>query len=150
MLIVENWPLPRRRRFRKPAPPRPHPPHPHRTTRPADILPRAQFFLSRLDGNLGLYLGLTGQTIDGVAAYYAGYATHFVPGDRLQALEARLAELEAGASTSQINAAINEFVADKKELEAAGKYELVGVVRKAIDVSPAGCCVALPRRGDLS
>ena len=111
------------------------PPPPPRPRHPANPASHPQFFLSRLDGNLGLYLGLTGQTIDGAGAYFSGFATHFVPGDRLQALEARLAELEANATTGQINTAINEFVADKKELQAAGKYELVDVVRKAIDVS---------------
>jgi len=108
-------------------------------------LSRSQFFLARLDGNLGLYLGLTGQTIDGVSAFYSGYATHFVPGDRLQALEARLAELEQNSTTGQINQAINEFVADAAEMQVAGKYELVGVVRKAIDVSKDTSGVARTR-----
>lgn len=107
----------------------PHPPSHHLSL---------QFFLSRLDGNLGLYLGLTAHTIDGVSAFFAGYATHFVPSDRLGALEARLAELDQSATSKQIDAAISEFVADPKELAAAGQFKLVGLVRKAIDVSGAG------------
>ena len=51
----------------------------------------ASFFLPRLPGALGLYLGLTGTRLVGADAVHAGLATHFVPREKLAALDARLA-----------------------------------------------------------
>jgi enoyl-CoA hydratase len=39
----------------------------------------ASFFLPRLPGKLGLYLGLTGTRMKGADAVHAGLATHFCP-----------------------------------------------------------------------
>ncbi|KAI9485455.1 MAG: ClpP/crotonase-like domain-containing protein [Benjaminiella poitrasii] len=85
------------------------------------------FFLSRLDGQLGTYLGLTGKRLKGVDVLYAGIATHFVPSSRLPALEARLAELDH-ATHDIINNAIEEFSEDISE-----PFSLAGETRKAID-----------------
>ncbi|KAK4053817.1 3-hydroxyisobutyryl-CoA hydrolase [Microbotryomycetes sp. JL201] len=94
----------------------------------------ANFFLGRLDGHLGEYLGVTGQNLKGKAALFAGFASHYVPSERLGALEARLSELEQGASKDVVNAAIEEFVADEQELATAEPaYDLVGAKRRAID-----------------
>ncbi|ANS62250.1 hypothetical protein SLINC_0026 [Streptomyces lincolnensis] len=43
----------------------------------------ASYFLPRLPGAIGMYLGLTGQRIDAADVLYAGLATHFVPADLL-------------------------------------------------------------------
>jgi enoyl-CoA hydratase len=48
------------------------------------------FVLPRLPGALGMYLGLTGTRLAGADAVHAGIATHFVPGDALPALRARI------------------------------------------------------------
>lgn len=48
------------------------------------------FFLPRLPGALGMYLGLTGARMSGADAVHAGFATHFVPADRLEALAAAI------------------------------------------------------------
>ncbi len=50
----------------------------------------ATFFLPRLPGALGLYLGLTGQRMTGADAVHAGLATHFVPRAKLPALRAAM------------------------------------------------------------
>ena len=49
------------------------------------------YFLPRLPGALGFYLGLTGARLSGADAVHAGLATHFVPRAGLAALEADLA-----------------------------------------------------------
>jgi len=49
------------------------------------------FFLPRLPGALGMYLGLTGARFRTADALYAGVATHFVPAVRREALVAALA-----------------------------------------------------------
>ena len=50
------------------------------------------FFLPRMAGALGLYLGLTGARLKTADALYAGVATHFVPAARREALLAAMAE----------------------------------------------------------
>lgn len=49
------------------------------------------YFLSRAPGEIGTYLGLTGQTIGAADAIYAGLADLFVPASELPALQALLA-----------------------------------------------------------
>lgn len=50
----------------------------------------ASYFLPRLGGFLGTYLGLTGARLSGADAVHAGLATAYVPGDRLADLAAAL------------------------------------------------------------
>ncbi len=52
----------------------------------------ASFFLPRLPGSLGMYLGLTGERVKGADAVSAGFATHFVPQAKLADLSMALAE----------------------------------------------------------
>ena len=57
----------------------------------------ATYFLPRLPGAMGTYLGLTGQRLTGADAVHAGLATHYVPRAALPALRAALAEHGASA-----------------------------------------------------
>ena len=57
-------------------------------------------FLTLCPGRIGLYLGLTGTRIGAADALYCGFATHFVPHDRLDALTATLAALGDGTDTA--------------------------------------------------
>mmetsp|Transcript_36268 Transcript_36268/g.77342 ORF Transcript_36268/g.77342 Transcript_36268/m.77342 type:complete len:429 (-) Transcript_36268:348-1634(-) len=50
------------------------------------------WFLPRLPGKLGLYLGLTGARLRGRDTVTAGVATHFVASERVEAVEALLLE----------------------------------------------------------
>jgi enoyl-CoA hydratase/carnithine racemase len=70
------------------------------------------YFLSRLPGQLGMYLGLTGETIHAVDALYVGLADVFVPSEQLPSL------LDMLASTAERNAgeAIRTFAAPFREL----------------------------------
>jgi enoyl-CoA hydratase len=52
----------------------------------------ATFFLPRLPGQLGTYLGLTGARIHGADAVHAGFATQFTPRAELPQLAASLAQ----------------------------------------------------------
>ncbi|KAJ8655651.1 hypothetical protein O0I10_008740 [Lichtheimia ornata] len=87
------------------------------------------FFLSRLDGELGTYLGLTGKRLSAADAFYAGIATHYVPSSRIAALEARLSEIE-NPTHDVINTAIEEFSA---EMDQEPGFSLGGSIREAID-----------------
>ncbi|MEU5340442.1 enoyl-CoA hydratase/isomerase family protein [Streptomyces sp. NPDC020766] len=52
----------------------------------------ASYFLPRLPGAIGMYLGLTGHRLDAADALYTGLATHFVPRDGLDAVGDALAD----------------------------------------------------------
>jgi len=62
----------------------------------------ASYFLPRLPGALGMYLGLTGTRLKGADAVHAGFATHFVP-------QSLLADLAAALARDGV-AALAEFV----------------------------------------
>jgi enoyl-CoA hydratase len=53
------------------------------------------WFLSRLKGRLGQFLGLTGARLDGAECLWAGLATHYLPAASLVEVKARLAAGEA-------------------------------------------------------
>jgi len=55
------------------------------------------FFLPRLPGQLGIYLGLTGLRTTGADAVHAGFATHYVSRAKLPELSASLAEIGVAA-----------------------------------------------------
>jgi enoyl-CoA hydratase len=68
------------------------------------------FFLPRLAGELGLYLGLTGARLKAADALHAGVATHFVPAAERQALIETFARGEvAVANTSPGPAPLTEL-----------------------------------------
>ncbi|KAL4319397.1 hypothetical protein GQ457_18G003770 [Hibiscus cannabinus] len=55
----------------------------------------ASYFLSRLPGFFGEYVGLTGARLDGAEMLACGLATHFVPSAKLPMLEAALCEIDS-------------------------------------------------------
>ena len=48
--------------------------------------------LSRIGGRIGQFLALTGARLDGSESLWAGIATHYVPGEMLEELKARIVE----------------------------------------------------------
>ncbi len=67
------------------------------------------WLLSRAPGKIGAYFGLTGQTMNGPDAVYAGFADAVVPSDRLPALREALTQVPAGASSADMKAVIDGF-----------------------------------------
>ncbi|RKF73610.1 3-hydroxyisobutyryl-CoA hydrolase, mitochondrial [Golovinomyces cichoracearum] len=96
----------------------------------------ASFFLPRLNGSIGTYLALTGERLEGVNAFYAGVATHYVHSSSLYPLELRLAELRFKDYDSLeerldlIDSTIEEFVTG---LPHDQPMIISGERRKAID-----------------
>ena len=68
-------------------------------------------FLNRCPGRIGRYLGLTGARLGAADALYCGFATHFVPRDRVSELVEKLGGLawEAGRESEQIDAVLADF-----------------------------------------
>ncbi|TLS26476.1 hypothetical protein PpBr36_04489 [Pyricularia pennisetigena] len=96
----------------------------------------ASFFLPRLDGAIGTYLGLTGETLSGVNVFYTGIATHYMHSTTLPLLESRLAELRFNDYDSMqerlahITTAIEEYTTG---LPHDQPILLAGELRQAID-----------------
>ena len=126
----------------------------------------ATFFLPRLPGRLGAYLGLTGLRMQGADAVHAGLATHFVPRADLPALSQALAEDGPAAlgahgtplppfSLAPQRAAIDHcFGADSMSeivhrLEATGDAWATQTLAALRTVSPSALCWTLEalRRG---
>jgi enoyl-CoA hydratase len=68
----------------------------------------ATHFLPRCPGKSGLYLGLTGARIGAADAVFLGLGTHFLPSDRLQALDETLLAAEVASDAA---ATVDEVLA---------------------------------------
>ncbi|TFK30064.1 3-hydroxyisobutyryl-coenzyme A hydrolase isoform 1 [Coprinopsis marcescibilis] len=90
----------------------------------------ASYFLSRMDGQLGTYLALTGETLTGRAVFEHGLATHYIPSRRIPLLLERLAELER-PSLDVIDRTIEEMSCEPEANES--QSVLTGGVRAALD-----------------
>lgn len=94
------------------------------------------FFLPRLEGRIGTYLALTSERLQGVNAFYAGIATHYIDSSSLSNLTARLAELhfkdyeDMHSRLATIDTTIAEFDTGLPHDEP---MLIAGDLRKAID-----------------
>src|SRR5450631_2400930 len=64
------------------------------------------WLLSRSPGEIGSYFGLTGQTMNGPDAVYAGFADAVVPSGKLAALREALVNLRVDVSSTEVKATI--------------------------------------------
>jgi enoyl-CoA hydratase len=71
-------------------------------------------FLNRCPGQIGRYLGLTGARLGAADALYCGFATHFVPHDRVGELVDELGRVvwEAGGERERIDSTLTRFAKD--------------------------------------
>src|SRR6201998_3711197 len=67
------------------------------------------WLLSHSPGEIGTYFGLTGQTMNGPDAVYAGFADAVVSSDKLAALHETLVNLRAGVNYTDVKATIDQF-----------------------------------------
>jgi enoyl-CoA hydratase len=84
------------------------------------------WLLSRSPGEIGTYFGLTGQTMNGPDAVYAGFADAVVPSGKLPALREALTKVRAGATHADVKSLIDGFASG----ETAGP---VAALRPRID-----------------
>ncbi len=85
-------------------------------------------FLSRANGQLGTYLGVTGEMIGASDALYAGLADVFVPAAKLPALQA----LVIASSAGTLREAISRFAAPFASQADPGSSRLAGM-RESIE-----------------
>ncbi|MBS0307926.1 MAG: enoyl-CoA hydratase/isomerase family protein [Proteobacteria bacterium] len=86
----------------------------------------ASYFLSRCPGKIGLYLGLTGQTIGATDALYVGLADVFIPSVELPKLRAALLQ------TNDVHATVAEF-ATAFRMQADPARSMLATQRERID-----------------
>ena len=67
------------------------------------------WLLSRSPGEIGTYFGLTGQTMNGPDAIYAGFADAVVPSANWPALREALTKVRPGATPADVKALIDGF-----------------------------------------
>ena len=72
------------------------------------------WLLSRAPGEIGTYFGLTGQTMNGADAVYAGFADVVVASDKLPALREALTHALGKADARDVRAIIDGFAVIKK------------------------------------
>ncbi|XP_034705164.1 3-hydroxyisobutyryl-CoA hydrolase 1-like [Vitis riparia] len=88
----------------------------------------ASYFLSRLPGSFGEYLGLTGARLDGSEMLACGLATHFVLSKDLLLLESALSGV-ASSDASTISRVINGF-SSKISLKKESAYRRLETINK--------------------
>ncbi|RID62272.1 hypothetical protein BRARA_E01358 [Brassica rapa] len=84
----------------------------------------ASYFLSRLPGFFGEYVGLTGARLDGAEMLACGLATHFVPSSRLTALEADLCKVGSSDPVTFASAILNAYTKHPKLKQHSAYYRL--------------------------
>lgn len=72
------------------------------------------YLLPRVPGEIGTYFGLTGQTMNGPDAIYAGFADAVVPSGQLAALREALTEVRPGTPSTEIDRLIAGFATGEK------------------------------------
>ncbi|CAK5265184.1 unnamed protein product [Mycena citricolor] len=90
----------------------------------------SSYFMSRLDGEIGTYLALTGATLQGRAVFEHGFATHFIPARRLPLLLDRLSNVEEQDHTT-IDRTLEELSSEREDSDPPAP--LVSSVRIALD-----------------
>ncbi|OVA01282.1 Crotonase superfamily [Macleaya cordata] len=88
----------------------------------------SSYFLSRLPGFFGEYVGLTGARLDGAEMLACGLATHFVPFARLTLLEEALNKVNT-ADPAIISAIIDEF-SQQPHLREGCAYHRLDIIDK--------------------
>nr|POE92005.1 3-hydroxyisobutyryl-coa hydrolase 1 [Quercus suber] len=88
----------------------------------------ASYFLSRLPGFFGEYLGLTGTRLDGAEMLVCGLATHFVPSERLPFLEEALCKVDS-SDPAIIFAVINEY-SKQPYMKEKSAYHRLNVINR--------------------
>jgi enoyl-CoA hydratase len=80
------------------------------------------WLLARSPGEVGTYFGLTGQTMNGPDAVYAGFADAVVPSGRLAALREALTKLRSGVTAAEVKGVIDGFATG----ETSGPVAAIG------------------------
>ncbi|KAI9245515.1 ClpP/crotonase-like domain-containing protein [Phascolomyces articulosus] len=93
----------------------------------------ATFWMPRLDGHMGEYLGVTSSRLGGADSFFAGIATHFVQSKNLNELEKALQDLAIKSNSRLDRDSINAVIEDFSENMDQDKFSLGGGIYQAIN-----------------
>ncbi|CAJ2678169.1 unnamed protein product [Trifolium pratense] len=88
----------------------------------------ASYFLSRLAGFFGEYVGLTGARLDAAEMLACGLATHFVPSSKLSLLEESLCKVENNDPV--VVSAIIDKYSEQPSLKADSVYHRMDIINR--------------------
>ncbi|KAJ8750392.1 hypothetical protein K2173_014307 [Erythroxylum novogranatense] len=88
----------------------------------------ASYFLSRLPGFFGEYVGLTGARLDGAEMLACGLATHFIPSAKLSLLEEALCKIDS-SDPAAVCAVIDQY-AQRPNLKEQSAYHRLDLIDK--------------------
>ncbi|XP_010275255.1 PREDICTED: 3-hydroxyisobutyryl-CoA hydrolase 1-like isoform X3 [Nelumbo nucifera] len=88
----------------------------------------ASYFLSRLPGFFGEYIGLTGARLDGAEMLACGLATHFVPAMKLSLLEEAL--FKVNTSDPAVVSTIIDKISEHPPLKAKCAYHRLDAINR--------------------
>ena len=100
------------------------------------------WLLGRAPGRLGEYFGLTGASMNGADAVYAGFADHFVPSESLEALAEALAYRADPATPNEMTLLFDEtpepsgLPAARAWIDDAFAADTVGGILERLDARP--------------
>ncbi|KAL5704729.1 3-hydroxyisobutyryl-CoA hydrolase [Ranunculus cassubicifolius] len=86
------------------------------------------YYLPRVQGCFGVYLGLTGARLDGAEMLACGLATHYVSSSKLEALEEAL--IQVNTSDSRVISLIIDEFSHRPELKAKSAYNSLDIINK--------------------
>lgn len=103
------------------------------------------WLLGHAPGEIGTFLGLTGESFGGADAIYAGLADHFVNSGNIPALIAKLSELPATADIESVRSVVQGFstevtpplAAHRTDIDLAFGHDSVEEIIAALDTSAA-------------
>jgi enoyl-CoA hydratase len=103
------------------------------------------WLLGQAHGEIGTFLGLTGESFGGADAIYAGLADHFVNSSNIPALIAALEDLPAGADIESVRSVVQGFsiemtpplAAHRTDIDLAFAYNTVEEIIAALHASAA-------------
>ena len=103
----------------------------------------ASWLLSHAPGEVGTFMGVTGEAIGGADAIHAGFADYFVPSEKLPALAGALVALPVSATLADMRATARSFAqeltpplaAHRAEIDAAFVHDTVEEIAAALEAS---------------
>ncbi|CAH1175668.1 unnamed protein product [Phaedon cochleariae] len=84
----------------------------------------ASYFFTRMEGRLGWYLALTGETLEGSDVVRAGFATHYCRSDRLENLERDLLN-SPSSEESEVENILSEYSENLPEFSLRDELEKI-------------------------
>jgi 3-hydroxyisobutyryl-CoA hydrolase len=93
----------------------------------------ASYYLSRLPGFFGEYVGLTGARLDSAELLACGLATHLVPYDRFSILEAELCRIDS-SDPAFISAVVDKYSLQQPTLKQQSALNRMNVINRCFSL----------------